>query len=189
MLEPIIEKVIANEVQHRQMQIDYFKKREKVGDVVRPTVYQPKHESADADLVVIFVEPGAVHLVFRDEIAPWQQLDEQYREIRKKLFGRVHDVESVELVQGETAPPIRMEAGTTPQVRFVNNFSFFNFYETSVHWTSVETYTGSIFSDTWNHMLSGGGKWINVMRGGYRKVAAEILEGDREAAERWVPSE
>lgn len=189
MLDPIIEKVISTEVEHQTMQHDYFTKREKVGDISRPTVYQPKVESEDSALVALFVEPGAVHLVFRDEIAPQKELDERYREVRKKLFGRVHDVESVELLLPDTAPPIRLESGTTLKIKFVNNYSFFNVYETSLHWSSVETYSEALFSDTWNHMLSSGGKWVNVLRGGYRQVVVPILEGDREAAERWAPSE
>jgi len=175
MFEPIIAQVISTEVGHQKIQVDYFQKRAKVGDILRPKVYQPKCEPAEGRLVAIFVEPGAAHLVFRDEIAPQKELDQRYREIRLKVFGRVHDVESVEFVDD--------------QIKFVNNFSFINIYESSLHWTSVETFSGFIFSDTWNHMLSSGGKWVNIFRGGYRETVAEILEGGREAAERWAPSE
>ena len=175
MWEAVAEKIIATEVEHQKMQIDYFTKREKKGPVVRPRVYQPKMEAVEADLVAVYVEPGAVHLVFRDEIAPQKALDERYREVRKNIFGRVHDVESVEFIDG--------------QVKFVNNYSFINIYESSLHWTNVETFTECIFSDTWNHMLTAGGKWVNIVRGGYRLVTAPILEGDRVAAEKWAPSE
>lgn len=175
MWEAVAEKVIATEVEHQKMQIDYFTKREKAGAIVRPRVYQPKMEPAESELVVVFVEPGAAHLVFRDEIAPQKEMDERYRDIRKKVFGRVHDVESVEFVDS--------------QVKFVNNFSFINIYETSLHWTSVEAFSDFLFSDTWNHMLSAGGKWVNIIRGGYRLVETPILEGDRSAAEKWAPSE
>jgi len=175
MWESIFERVVATEVEHQKMQMDYFTKREKVGATIRPKVYQPKVEPAGAELVVVFVEPGAAHLVFRDEIAPKKELDERYREVRKKLFGRVHDVESVEFVDS--------------QVKFVNNFSFINVYETSLHWTSVEAFSDVLFSDTWNHMLSVGGKWVNILRGGYLEVVPQMLEGDRAAAERWSPSE
>jgi len=167
------EKVIATEIEHQKMQLDYFTKREKVGELLRPQVYQPKREPEEANLVAVFIEPGAVHLVFRDEIAPSVELDSQYREIRQKVFGRVHDVESVELVDG--------------QIKFVNNAAFLNIYESSLHWTSVEPNKGALFSETWNHMLTAGGKWLNILRGGYRLVSAPIIEGDREAAEKWVP--
>lgn len=173
MWEAVIEKVISTEVEHQRMQSDYFAKREKVGAVVRPKVYQPKVEAVEADLVAVYVEPGAAHLVFRDEIAPQKDLDERYREVRLKTFGRVHDVESVEFIDS--------------QVKFVGNYSFINVYETSLHWTNVETFNDFIFSDTWNHMLSAGGKWVNIVRGGYRLVEAPILEGDRAAAEKWAP--
>jgi len=175
MWEAIMEKVIATEVEHQKMQIGYFTKREKVGEVLKPQVYQPKHEPEQARLVAVFIEPGAAHLVFRDEIAPQKELDERYREIRQRIFGRVHDVESVEFTDG--------------QIKFVNNFSFFNLYETPLHWTSVEPNKGFLFSDTWNHMLSAGGKWINIVRGGYRLVSVPFIEGDREAAGRWAPEE
>lgn len=175
MLEAILEKVIATEGEHQQMQIRYFRAREKVGEILKPKVYQPKHEPQESALVAVFVEPGAAHLVFRDEIAPQKELDERYREIRQRVFGRVHDVESVEVIDG--------------QIKFVNNAAFINVYETSLHWAAVEPYKGAIFSETWNHMLSAGGKWINMLRGGYRLVEAPVQEGDRDAAERWSPGE
>ncbi len=173
MANSIWENIIATEVEHQQMQIDYFTKREKVGPTLTPQVYQPKREPEEGNLVAIFVEPGAVHLVFRDEIAPSKELDTEYREIRQKVFGRVHDVESVELIDG--------------QIKFINNAAFLNIYESSLHWTSMEPSKGALFSETWNHMLSAGGKWINIFRGGYRLVGAPIVEGDRAAAERWAP--
>lgn len=171
MSDSIWDKVIATEVEHQQMQIDYFTKREKVGPTLTPQVYQPKKEPEAGNLVAIFVEPGAAHLVFKDEIAPIEELDVKYREVRSKIFGRTHDVESVEF--------------TEEGIKFVNNAAFLNIYESSLHWTSVEPYKGAIFTETWNHMLSAGGKWINIIRGGYRLVGATITPGDRLAAEKW----
>ncbi len=174
MIDAFFEQLIATEVEHQRMQIDYFMKREKVGEVLKPSVFQPKREPEESALVAIFVEPGAAHLVFRDEIAPNENLDTRYREVRQSIFGRIHDVESVEFI-GD-------------QIKFIGNAALFNLYETSLHWSTVEPNKGSIFSETWNHMLSAGGKWINVFWGGYRLVAVPILNGDREAAERWSPS-
>lgn len=173
MVTGLIDRIIATEVEHQRMQLDYFMKREKVGEVIRPETFQPKFEPEVANLVVVFIEPGAAHLVFRDEVAPQGELDKRYREVRKELFGRVHDVESVEIING--------------QVKFVNNFSFINIYESSLHWTSLEPYKGALFSDTWNHMLSAGGKWLNIIRGGYRLAPVQYIEGNREAAEKWSP--
>ena len=173
MWEAIIERVIATEVEHQKMQIDYFTKREKVGEILKPEVYQPKHEPEEGRLVAVFIEPGAAHLVFRDAIAPSSELATRYRDVRQKVFGRVHDVESVEFVDGK--------------IKFINNFSFFNLYETPLHWSSIEADKGALFSDTWNHMLSAGGKWINIIRGGYRLVPVTYTEGDRQAAEKWSP--
>ncbi|KKL95406.1 hypothetical protein LCGC14_1854880 [marine sediment metagenome] len=180
MIDRIIERVVSTEVQHRQMQIAYFAEREKVGPVPAPTVWQPKMESEAGKLVAVYVEPGAAHLVFGDEVAPSEALDTQYREVRKKVFGRIHDVESVEIIAA---------GDEGDQIRFVGNFAFLNVYETSLHWTGLEPYKDNIFSETWNHMLSAGGKWGNVIRGGYRKVELPVLEGDRAAAEGWSPSE
>ncbi|KKL75213.1 hypothetical protein LCGC14_2057150 [marine sediment metagenome] len=180
MLDQVIGRVIETEVQHRQMQIDYFAKREKVGPTPAPTLWQPKMESEKGKLVAVFVEPGAAHLVFGDEVAPAEALDIQYREVRLKIFGRTHDVESVEVIAS---------GDEDVQVRFVGNFAFLNVYESSLHWTGLEPYKGNLFSETWNHMLSAGGKWVNMVRGGYRKVEVPVLEGDRAAAEGWSPSE
>ncbi len=189
MIDQVIGRVIDTEVQHRQMQIDYFAKREKVGPTLRPTLWQPKIEPEQGKLVAVFVEPGAVHLVFGDEVAPAEALDIQYREIRLKVFGRTHDVESVEVIASdEMGHPEPWEGGKV-QVRFVGNFAFLNVYESSIHWTGLEPYKDSLFSETWNHMLSAGGKWVNIIRGGYRKVEVPVLEGDRAAAEGWSPSE
>ena len=171
----IWDRVIATEVEHQKMQTEYWAKREKVGAMPQIQVYQPKREPEAGNLVAIFVEPGAAHLVFRDEIAPLEELDIKYREARQKAFGRTFDIESVEFLDGQNA------------IKFVNNAAFLNIYESSLHWTSVEPYKGAIFTETWNHMLSAGGKWINIIRGGYRLVGAEIIEGDRAAAEKWSP--
>ena len=167
------DKVISTEIAHQQMQSAFFAKREMVGAVLTPQVYQPKCEPEQGNLAAIFVEPGAAHLVFLDEIAPQQDLDEQYREVRRNIFGRTHDVESVEF--------------TEEGVKFINNAAFLNIYESSLHWSTVEPYRNALFSETWNHMLSAGGKWINIFRGGYRLVGAAILQGDRAAADKWQP--
>lgn len=173
MFEMLYDKVINTEIEHQRMQSAYFLAREKKGPVPALKVYQPKREPGEGDLVAIFVEPGAAHLVFRDEIAPEEDLDTKYRETRLQVFGRTHDVESVEIVDDK--------------VKFVNNSSLVDIYETSFHWTNTEDFKGFIFSDTWNHMLSSAGKWVNVFRGGYRLVEVPVLEGDRAAAEKWTP--
>ncbi len=176
MIDQLIEKVIATEVQHQQMQIDYFAAREKAGPTLQPTVWQPKVESEKGNLVVIFAEPGALHLVFGDEVAPFEALDTKYQEVRQRVFGRTQDVESVEVIAAA-------DEGGDPQIRFVGNHAFLNVYESSLHWTGLEPWKGSLFSETWNHMLTAGGKWINVVRGGYRKVDVQVLEGGRGEAE------
>ena len=166
------DKVMGWEINHQTLQADHFRTRERVGEVVVPEVYLPVFEPPEATLVAIFVEPGAVHLVFLDEVAPNPRLDERYREVRRQLYGRVTDVESVEV--GE-------------QIRFVNNASLLNLYETSLHYSDVAIYKGAIYSNTWNHMLSARPQFWIKARGGYNRVEVEVKEGDREEAGRWQP--
>lgn len=173
MLEYFINKIIEAEVQHQQAQREYFAKREKVGDLVMPWIWQPVIESEATNLVAVFQEPGALHLVFRDEIAPFTDLDKRYRKVRQEVFGRTTDVESLEF-DGK-------------YVRFEGNFSIPNVYESSFHWTSAQDFKGDIFSDTWNHLTSTIGTVFDRARGGYRATQFEVHRGDRAAAESWVP--
>jgi hypothetical protein len=173
-IQYVINKIISAEVSHQQMQADYFAKREKVGPLVIPKVWQPVIEPLASNLAVIFREPGALHLVFLDEIAPFAELDQKYRQVRREVFNRTTDVESVELVD--------------QYAKFIGNYSIPNVYKSSFHWTSTEEWGGNIFSDTWNHLFSTGGTVVDRARGGYRQASFVVFEGDRAAAERWVPN-
>ncbi len=173
MWKVIMDRIIDTEIKHYTEQHDYFTSRAKVGEYIRPIVFQPNIEPRESDLVAVFLEPGACHLVFRDEIAPFADLDTRYREIRKQMYGRAHDVESIEIYGN--------------RVNFVNNFSLLNLYETSMHSANTEFWVGAIHSDTWNHMLSAGSQLVIKARGGYRQVNVPMYNGDRSAAERWQP--
>lgn len=177
------DKIIAAELEYARIQSEYFKSLSLL-DVTReevtPVVYVPVFEPDEANLVAIFVEPGLAHLVFKDEIAPTKDLDERYRQERKKIFGRTADVESVELSGSEAV--------------FTNNYSGIQLYETSLHFASVLPYHGVIYSNTWNHLLSTNPCLLiklrgGYIRGGYKRVEARVIKGDRTAAEEWAKSE
>mgnify|MGYP001569344891 CR=1 FL=1 len=171
----VLDLLIYAELKHQWAQGAYFAQRAKAGPSLRPQIYQPKIESSRARLGAVFVEPGAIHLVFLDEVAPSGELDARYREVRQQVFGRTQDVESVEIVNGDIA--------------FQGSASLLNLFESSIHWTSREENQGALFSNTWNHLLSARRQWYIELRGGYQDqtALAQWLEGDREAAERWVP--
>lgn len=169
----IVENIIAQEIGFTLRQSQYFQARAKVGAVVVPAVYQPVIEPAEGRLIAIFVEPGAAHLVFQDEIAPVAKLDSRYREIRRGVFGRTHDVESVEFIDGQISFP---DASSGP----------FNLYETSFHFKTSEAYQAAIYSNTWNHLMSAGPQWYIALRGGYQKFDAPVFAGGRQEAEQLV---
>lgn len=165
----IMENIIREELSFRTSQSRYFRTRKKEGDIVVPAVYQPVIEPAASALRLIFVEPGAVHLVFGDEVAPDAELDRRYREIRRRTFGRVTDVESLEISAG--------------QVTFRDDASGMNVYETSIHFYATAPNQGEIYSNTWNHLMSCRSKVPIHLRGGYQLMPAEVRTGSREDAE------
>jgi hypothetical protein len=165
----IIENIIREELSFRSSQSRYFRDRRKEGDIVVPTVYQPVIEPEASALRFIFVEPGAIHLVFNDEIAPDGELDRRYREIRRQTYGRVTDVESIEVAGG--------------QADFRDDASGINVYETSLHYQLVGSYQGAVYTNTWNHLMSVSPQPYIQLRGGYRPMAAEVRNGGREDAE------
>lgn len=160
-----------------------------------PEVLQPNFEldafPGRTELVAIFWDspsPDIVnfHLVFRDEVIPYsQKIDEEYREIRKKKFGRTTDVESVSVKIGLLG---------IPRLRLPLNYSLTPFYAGSIHYAiaGLPWVTKRIYSSTFNHMLDQFGRQISpVIRlfGGYRTVEpAVVQEGTREEAERFVPA-
>lgn len=165
----VIDNIIQEELYYRASQSQYFRTRAKEGPLVVPAVYQPVIEPAAGALRLIFIEPGAVHLVFDDEVAPDPVLDSRYRQVRQQVYGRTADVESIELVGGD--------------LNFQDDASGLNFYETSVHFQATSPYKGQVYSSTWNHLMSCQPKLPVLIRGGYRPMAAEVRHGSREDAE------
>lgn len=167
------EQIIRKGIEHQWIQKSYFAQREKVGPLVAPAVFQPAIEPEGGLLKVIFTEPGAVHLVFLDEIAPFDIWDEKYREHRKRSLGRTADIESIEIIDNRVT--FRW-CGLIP----------FNPYEAGLHPSTTEEYTGKIYSSTWNHMMANSPQPLITLRGGYREIKAPCYNGDRDSAEEYA---
>lgn len=166
----MVESIISREVECQLLQRDYFTKRIKSGAQVVPALFQPVLEPEGGLLNAIFTEPGAVHFVFLDEVAPQGTLDKRYREVRRESFGRVADVESIEI------------AGT--RVTFPwSGLILGNPYEIPLHLTTNESYEGKIYSSTWNHMMGAKPQLFIVLRGGYKEVNVPCYNGGRDDAE------
>lgn len=170
------DKVIARELEFMKAQSEYFKQlSQPLAITARPEIHIPVIEPDEATLIAVFIEPGAIHLVFQDEVAPTRELDERYRQERLKTYGRVADVESVQYSEGPTA-------------KFLNNYSGFQPYQTSMHFAGISPCKGVIYSNTWNHMLSTQPCLFINLRGGYKKVETPVMTGNRSAAEEWAKS-
>lgn len=166
--------LIQREIEFSLLQHSYFRARAVAGPVVTPVVFQPVFEPDEGRLLAIFREAGAIHLVFLDEIAPNEALNEKYRAERLKIFGRTYDIESVEI--GGNGQAFFNGAGVWP----------LNPYEVPAHATRWETYRGTIYSTTWNHCMSCSEDPLINLRGGYREREAPVYTGGREAAEDYV---
>jgi len=153
-------------------QRELFRLRAKLGPEVAPAVFQPAFEDEESLLCAVFVAPGENHLIFRDEIAPTKKWDEWYRAYRIQNLGRAADIESVEISETE--------------VVYHWCYSFANLYESGIHYSGRQNWTGSIYSSTWNHMLSNKPEIPILLRGGYKEMEPEVFYGDRDAAEEYA---
>ena len=166
-------------------QLEYFKPLPKprvlaysVEDLMPKKIMMAKPDKAK--LVAVFYEPGSdrlfLHLVFDDEYFPIDPVDEIYRKIRKEKFGRTADVESVEIRPG----PIRM-------ANFVTTYCGPNVYETSVHFDGKEPFFGTLYVDTWNHLMSCLPSPAVLFRYGFKEAKNYIIrEGTRKDAEEFA---
>ena len=171
---PVRNLKIAEDLDCQILQRQYFQTRAKLGPEVTPVVYQPVFEPEESLLCAIFIAPGESHLIFRDEVAPTKLWDEWYRAFRIANLGRASDIESLEI----------MDSG----VAYHWCYSFLNLYETGMHYSGRQGWTGSIYSSTWNHMLTNKAQLPILLRGGYRKMEPAIYYGDRDAAEEYAKS-
>ena len=144
-----------------------------------PTFKQPTFEPEQGLLIACFHEAisdtsAFYHLVFTDEVAPNKELDKEYRKIRAKEYGRIRDVESVE---------IKIVGGKPKLFHFENDAAFGQPYETSIHFKEEPKYTGIIHSQTWNHLLGAYPNLLILLRGGYKEVTPKYIKGSRQDAE------
>lgn len=170
--KPVVASRIKEDLDLQIRQRELFRLRTKLGPEVIPTVYQPIFESEEGALLAIFIAPGETHLVFRDEVAPTKAWDEWYRAYRIESLGRAADIESLEILDSE--------------VIYYWCYSFLNLYETGMHYSGRQDWTGSIYSSTWNHMLTNKPEVPILLRGGYQKMEPGIYYGDRDAAEEYA---
>lgn len=172
-LPPQVRSLKINEdLRFQILQRQFFQARVKVGPEAVPVVFQPVIEAEEGLLCAIFIAPGENHLVFRDEIAPTRAWDEWYREFRILNLGRVADIESLEIMDNE--------------VVYHWCYSFANLYETGMHYSGRQNWTGKLYSSTWNHMLTNKAEIPILLRGGYWEMQPEIHYGDRDAAEEYA---
>ena len=169
---PVRSLAINVDLDYQVLQRQLFQSRAKLGPEVIPTVFQPRFEAEESQLLAIFIAPGENHLVFRDEVAPIKAWDEWYREYRMLNLGRTADIESIEITEDE--------------VFYHWCYSFLNLYESGMHYSGKQDWTGNIYSSTWNHMLTNRTEIPILLRGGYREMQPEIFYGDREAAEEYA---
>ena len=104
-------------------------------------------------------------------------IDEKYREVRKKIFGRVGDVESIVIFPKSNF------------IRYLYNNQSFGTYDLPLHIKAVEfIYIPAIFVNSWNHMLSERfSLHITKRLGGYYRAKDFIIkEGTRCDAEEFV---
>jgi len=163
-----IEADLGSQIRQREL----FRLRAKLGPEVVPAVFQPAIEPEESLLCAVFIAPGENHLVFRDEIAPTKAWDEWYRGYRIRNLGRAADIESVEVTEKE--------------VFYHWCYSFVNLYESGMHYSGRQAWTGKIYSSTWNHMLTNRPEFPILIRGGYREMDPEVYYGDRDAAEEYA---
>lgn len=163
-----IEEDLGAQIRQREL----FRLRPQLGPEVVPVVFQPAMEDEESLLYAIFVAPGENHLVFRDEIAPTKKWDEWYRGYRIRNLGRAADIESIEISETE--------------VIYHWCYSFANLYESGIHYSGRQAWTGKIYSSTWNHMLTNRPEFPIMIRGGYREMNPEVYHGDRDAAEEYA---
>lgn len=170
--QPLRNLKIKEDLAFQICQRDFSRLGTKLGPEITPTVFQPVFEPREGSLCAIFIAPGENHLVFTDEVAPTKLWGEWYREWRIFTLGRASDIESLEISDHEVA--------------YHWCYSFANLYETSMHYSGRQPWTGKIYSSTWNHMLTNKAEIPILLRGGYKRMEPEVYYGGRDAAEEYA---
>jgi len=182
----IAEFLVRQEYKAQMKQKSYFKPLPipkyrvlELEDITPHTIKIAKPDKAK--ILKVFYEMGPdrayFHIVFDDEYFPNSAVDKIYRELRKAIFGRTADVESVELR--------KTNLGWVGN--FVSTYVGPNIYETSVHLDGTEPYTNTIYVNTWNHLMSSLPAPQIVVRYGYKEINKfELVQGTRENAEEYT---
>jgi hypothetical protein len=184
--------IILEEVRSQLYQRDYFKPLG--SEPIDYSKFVPKCYVAKQDkakLAAIFVEGGPtfgkvyLHLVFTDEYCPIPVVDEVYRKVREIWFGRHADVESVE-VSPPVVGPIVLPIPYFSTVKFPTTWSgYFQPYFTSVHHSATEPWCRTLYSNTWNHLMTAGPSPMHLLVN-YREEKPEVYIGSRADAEKYA---
>lgn len=171
MLQSTIPKIlIAQKIVSERIQKDYFRKLEAREEVPEFEIYTPTFMTEKARVRAVFIEPGALHVVYNDEVFPLNdRVDERYRELRKEVFGRTADVESLRVSRGQAILP---STSALPNP----------FFESSLHGYDTQPWTGRLFKSTWNGLISTLPNPFFTFKGGYVKATYELRHGNREDA-------
>lgn len=139
--------------------------------VAKLQIYMPRRDKARV-LAVFYDDTGGIHIVWSDEYVPVPGIDQVYREIRKKKYGRTADVESIHIVANK--------------VKFPTTYGPPNVYETSIHSDGEEPVKLplTIYLWTWNHLMALQPSVDVMVKGGYYLATGyEVRKGTREDAE------
>ena len=177
--------LLAVEELERRRLLDYLSSRRPRAcpHVSAVEVYMPRGDRARTLAAFIDVDRCAVHIVWSDEYVPVPLLDEAYRALRRRIYGRTTDVETVAIDYDPASGAARLVFHTT--------FGEPNPYQLSVHndaaartrWTGVVR----VYSWTWNHLMSWRpSPWVEAL-GGYWVERPRLLHGSRGDAERYRP--
>jgi len=184
--------IILEEVRSQLHQREYFKPLGK--DIIDYSKFVPKCYIAKqdkAELVAIFIEGGPVfgkvylHLVYTDEYCPIPIVDQIYRKIREIWFGRHADIESVE-ISPLTIGSIVLPIPYITSVKFPTTWSsYFQPYPISIHHSAVEPWSGTLYSNTWNHLMTAGPSPTQLFVN-YREEKPKVFVGSRADAEEYA---
>lgn len=156
----------------QNIQRQYFRKFTGKGKTTpKFDIYVSKLEPDKGKPVAVFLEPGAAHVVFRDEVFPLSdEVDDAYRKLRKREFGRTADVESFE---------ISRFGAVFPTTSALPNLA----YESAIHGYDIQPVSSKIFKNTWNGLMSTFPNPTITFRAGYVKPKYKVKRGSRDDAE------
>jgi hypothetical protein len=140
------------------------------------TIFTAVFEPALGRVVAVFTEPGALHIVFRGEVFPLSEaIDRRYRELRKRLLGRTADIESL---------TVDLDRGWA---QLFGSSSLLNLvYETNLHGYDWQPWTGRLYKNTWNGLLTTRRHPSIRVRGGYEENPFQLRTGNRAEAEEFA---